>query len=295
MSVFGYFGSKKRLAVELCSDLPPHNAWVELFCGSAALTFAKKPAHIEIINDLDKEIVNLFEQLRVNEKELCRLVALTPYSREELTRAREPKPECCNVERARRFLVSAMMAINGVFGEERGGFSFSDSYARNGKEARVNRWYNLPERISNVVERLRSVRVENKNAIELLAEYLQRPATLIYMDPPYLAERTNGYNHDQNNPEFHRQLLTLANRAHCMIFISGYENELYNQLLPATAGWKCKIIETNTRDSSGKDHARTEVVWMNKHFQKALKSKTLPLKLTKKEMKEKKLNPLRKN
>ena len=55
-TAFGYFGSKKRLAVELCDKLPPHNAWVELFCGSAALTFAKAPAPIEVINDLDKAL-----------------------------------------------------------------------------------------------------------------------------------------------------------------------------------------------------------------------------------------------
>src|SRR5688572_23801643 len=97
-TAFGYFGSKKRLAVELCSKLPPHNAWVEMFCGSAALTFAKAPAPIEVINDVDNEIVNFFEQLRTNEAELCRLVALTPYAREELKRARGSGPTTAPIE-----------------------------------------------------------------------------------------------------------------------------------------------------------------------------------------------------
>jgi DNA adenine methylase len=293
-TAFGYFGSKKRLAVELCDKLPPHNAWVELFCGSAALTFAKIPAPIEVINDLDKEVVNFFDQLRDHETELCRLIALTPYAREELHRARVPEPKPNNLERARRFLVSSMMAINGVFGEERGGFSFSDSYARDNREARVNRWYNLPERISKAAERLRSVRVENKDAKVLLEQYLDRPATLVYLDPPYLADRTNGYNHDENNPEFHRELLKLVNRAHCMIFISGYENDLYNELLTVEKGWSAKTIEATTRDSSGQIHKRTEVVWMNKYFRKAQADNEIQISLTKKEKKQKKINPLRK-
>src|SRR5689334_22972518 len=87
-TAFGYFGSKSRLALQLCNELPPHNAWVEVFCGSAALTLAKKPAPIEVINDLDHEIVNFFEQLRKNHEELCRLISLTPYSRAELAQAR---------------------------------------------------------------------------------------------------------------------------------------------------------------------------------------------------------------
>jgi DNA adenine methylase len=292
-TAFGYFGSKKRLAVELCSKLPPHHAWVEMFCGSAALTFAKAPAQIEVINDVDNEIVNFFEQLRNHEKELCRLVALTPYAREELKRARHPPANIGDLERARHFLVCSMMAVNGVFGAERGGFSYSDSYTRDGREARVNRWYNVPERIAQVAERLRGVRVENKDAKELFQQFLRRPATLIYLDPPYLGERTNGYTHDANDPAFHRELLKLANRAKCMVFISGYSNELYSQFLTREKGWQLRTIEATTRDSSGQDHKRTEVVWMNKYFRNAQQTNEIPISLTKKESKQKKVNPSR--
>jgi DNA adenine methylase len=39
-----------------------------------------------------------------------------------------------------------MMTVNGASGTDSSGFSFSDSYVRGGREARVNRWYQLPER-----------------------------------------------------------------------------------------------------------------------------------------------------
>jgi DNA adenine methylase len=291
---FGYFGSKHRLAIHLCANLPPHNAWVEAFCGSASLTLAKTPAPIEVINDLDKEIINLFRQLRKNHVNLCKMVELTPYSREELNIARTKGKKINDLERARRFLVSAMMAINGVFGKGPGGFSYSDSYSRHGKDARVNRWYNLSKRIFEVVERLRSVRIENKDARQLLKQYVDRPGTLVYLDPPYLADRTNGYNKDANNVEFHKELLDIANKAKCMIFISGYDNELYQKMLTKEKGWSTKKIKTSTRDSSGKIHKRTEVVWMNKYFRKAQKSKHIPIRLSEKERKSNKINPYRK-
>src|SRR6266481_1206452 len=82
-SPFGYFGSKQRLAVPIARMLPPHNAWVEAFCGSAAVTMAKKAAPIEIINDADSQIVNVFRQLREHPTKLIRLVELTPYARSE--------------------------------------------------------------------------------------------------------------------------------------------------------------------------------------------------------------------
>jgi DNA adenine methylase len=290
---FGYFGSKNKIALQICKNLPPHNCWVEAFCGSSAVTLSKSPAPIEVINDLDDEIVNLFKQLRKNHGELTRAISLTPYARQELTNARKKTKKINNLERARRFLVSAMMAVNGIFGEQKGGFSYSLSYARNFRDARVNRWYNLPERLKDVVERLRSIRIEKRNALNLLKDYLDKPATLIYFDPPYFAERTNGYNKEANNEKFHKSLLELANKAKCMIFISSYDNKLYRTMLTTKKGWSSKKIQTITKDVSGKSHKRTEVVWMNKHFKKAQKLNRVPIRLSSEEKKMNKINPSR--
>jgi DNA adenine methylase len=291
---FGYFGSKNKIALQICNDLPPHNCWVEAFCGSAALTLRKSPAPIEVINDIDNEIVNLFEQLRNNHEALCDSIELTPYAEQELNNARVHLEQLSNIERARRFLVQSMMAINGLFGEAKGGFSYSDSYSRNGHDARVNRWNNLPERLRLVVARLKKVRIENKDALKLLKKYKYRPATLIYLDPPYLGDRTNGYNKDANDENFHRELLKISDEANCMIFISGYENAIYNSILTADKGWDKKTIETSTKDSKGQSHNRTEVIWMNKHYINALKTGQVPIELTAKEKAQGKVNPERK-
>jgi len=290
---FGYFGSKNKIALQLCTHLPPHNCWVEVFCGSAALTLSKVKSQIEIINDIDNDIVNFFQQLRNNNKELLRLIQLTPYAEQELILARTKEGELSAVERARRFLVQSMMAINGVFGDERGGFSYSDSYSRNGHEARVNRWNSLPNRLDTVIKRLKSVRVENKDARKIVKRYLNRPATLLYLDPPYLGDRTNGYNIDANNEKFHTELLKLANKANCMIFISGYENDLYNSILTDELGWSTKKIETSTKGSNGTSYGRTEVLWMNRNFTEALENNYVPILLTDEEKKQKKVNPER--
>ncbi|MDD5362087.1 MAG: DNA adenine methylase [Ignavibacteria bacterium] len=290
---FGYFGSKNKIALQLCTNLPPHNCWVEAFCGSAALTLRKRPSSIEVINDIDSEIINFFNQLRNNEDKLLRSIELTPYAEQELINSRISVDNLSDLEKARRFLVQSMMAINGIFGEERGGFSYTDSYTRNNHDARVNRWNNLPDRLKLVVKRLKDVRIENKDARKLILRYINRPATLIYLDPPYFADRTNGYNNDANDECFHKELLVLINNAKCMIFISGYENELYSQYLSSKRGWERKEINTTTKDSKGVSHERTEVVWMNRHFVSALSSNEVPIQLTKKELLQKKVNPIR--
>ncbi|MHA7832562.1 MAG: DNA adenine methylase [Flagellimonas sp.] len=290
---FGYFGSKNKIALELCSHLPPHFCWVETFCGSSSITLAKKPAAIEIINDIDDEIINVFRQLRDNQEELYRAITLTPYARKELELARIQNENDSELERARKFLVQAMMAINGVFGVAKGGFSYSQSYSRDGKDARVNRWTKLPERLSKVVERLRCVRIENRDALELISMFQKRPATLMYLDPPYLGKRTMGYNKENNDIVYHEQMLKLCIKSKSMVLISGYESELYTELLTEKRGWLKRTINTSTKDATGKSHSREEVLWMNEHFVKASKSGKVPIQLTQKELISNKVNPER--
>ena len=290
---FGYYGAKGRLASRMVDELPPHNAWVEAFCGSAALTVAKRPAQIEVINDINGEVVNFFRQLRNNSSKLCRLLGLTPYAREELQLARSPGRKASDLERARRFFVSSMMAINGSFGEALGGFSFSNSYTRRDMEARVSRWKAMPRYLEVIADRLSQVRIENKDAIKLLGEFSDRPATLVYLDPPYLGKRERGYDHDDCSEEYHERLLVMASKARCMLFISGYENALYNDYLIPGKGWHKRGIVTATRGHNGKDYEREEIVWYNERYANAVKSGRVPVRLSVKERQHRKVNPRR--
>ena len=288
---FGYYGAKHRIAHRIVAILPPHYAWVEAFCGSAAITLAKPAAPIEVINDKNGEVVNLFEQLRNNRDSLCSAVTLTPYARTEFCEARKPVEGLSALERARRFLIIAMMTVNGTGSQC--GFSFSSSFVRGGKEARVNRWYNLPGRLADVAERLRHVRVENRDARELLEMFLNRPATLVYLDPPYFINRKHEYVTDANDQTFHEDLLRLCCKAKCMILLSGYDTTMYNEMLMSHSGWQRSVIETHTKDTTGKHHPRTEVLWQNKYFVKASETGKVPIRLTKAEKAENKVNPER--
>lgn len=290
---FGYYGAKQRLASKIVKGLPPHYAWVEAFCGSAAITLAKKPAPIEIINDLDDLIINFFEQLRTNHKALCEAIALTPYARAEYQKARISLGEGNSLEKARQFLVATMMTVNGTIGSSAAGFSYSSSYSRGGCEARVNRWYNLPDRLAQVAERLKNVRIEKKDARELLELFINRPATLVYLDPPYFVRRDHQYIIDAKDEQFHIELLKLCRKAKCMILLSGYESRLYNEMLSLKSGWTQSVIQTHIKDISGNCHSKTEVLWTNKQYNKANLTGRVPIRLSIQEKKNKKLNPPR--
>ena len=257
------------------------------------MTLAKKPAAIEVINDINGDIVNFYQQLRDHGDELLRKIRLTPYARAELELSRSSSNGISELERARRFFVTAMMAVNGSFGAAKGGFSVSSSYSRNGLEARVNRWNGMPDYLKSIVQRFKTMRIENKDAIILFKEFCDRPATLVYLDPPYLGDRVKGYDHDANSEDFHRRLLDVAMKAKCMVFISGYDSVLYNDRLTNQNGWSKEKLEAITKGNNGKCFERTEVIWCNRAYREAKASGQVPIKLTNKEEKNRKVNPVR--
>lgn len=80
-----YHGGKWRLAPWIISFFPDHRIYTEAYGGAASVLLRKKRSYAEVYNDLDGEIVNLFRVLRnpAQARELIRLVALTPFAREE--------------------------------------------------------------------------------------------------------------------------------------------------------------------------------------------------------------------
>ena len=68
--------------LNLISDIP-HGVYVEPFGGSASVLLQKAPVRVEVYNDLDSNLVNLFRMIREKPEDLIRALQLTPYSLEE--------------------------------------------------------------------------------------------------------------------------------------------------------------------------------------------------------------------
>ena len=78
-----------------------------------------------------------------------------------------------------------------------------------------------------------------------------------------------------------------------MVFISGYQNDLYDKQLTEQNGWTRQLLKATTKGNNGKSFDREEVVWFNPVYQKALASGHIPLHLTEKEKRNNKVNPER--
>lgn len=249
-TVLRYPGAKNRIANWICSYIPEHSVYLEPYAGSLAVLFNKSRSHIETVNDLNKDVVNFFRVLRDSPEELKQAIELTPFSRSEYEAAYEDTANL--IEQARRFSVRCWMGF-GCSNLYRNGFkSGQQSNSPNPAKA----WAGMPEILIQAAERLKGVQIENLPALELIKRY-DTPDVFIYADPPYLhgTRKNYLYKHEMEDAEHIRLLETLLKHPGKVI-LSGYDNELYNDLL---SGWRKESISTQAENGL----KRTETIWMN--------------------------------
>ena len=73
-----YYGGKFYLLPYLLKVVPKHHCYVEVFGGGGYLLLNKKRSKVEVYNDINGDVVNLFRVLRDNGDELIRRLKYTP-------------------------------------------------------------------------------------------------------------------------------------------------------------------------------------------------------------------------
>ncbi len=270
-----YFGSKGRLAPWIASLLPRHRTYVEPFCGSAAVLFAKPPSPTEVINDRDGDLVLLFRVLRDRGPELARALALTPYARAELRAASLEDPGLSDLERARRVFVRLNMSISRTLGRQRG---FAAAYNTNGAE-HARKFASLVDQLDAATGRLRRVIIEDRLALEVIAKYGAGNA-VIYCDPPYLdstrsaqaKRRGADYAIEYATEAEHRELARALHATPAAVLLSGYPSPLYAELYDQAGWWRVerKVDKPSSLTSGGRATHAIEAVWSNRPLHQQL-------------------------
>jgi len=255
-----YHGAKFRLAPWIMSFFPDHYTYCEPYGGAAGVLIQKPRSMSEVYNDLDGDIVNVFRvmQNESSSSRLIELLRLTPYARKEFELSYEPTDD--PIEQARRTLIRAHLGF-GSAGATKPSTGFRiDSARKYGTAAHL--WARYPDSIVNYVDRLADVVLENKPAIEVIDNH-DRVDTLFYVDPPYVTETRvvkdgRCYNHEMDD-EQHIELLEILKAVKGMVVLSGYETDIYNDML---SGWHKHT--TSARISAGRGtRIRIETVWVN--------------------------------
>jgi DNA adenine methylase len=258
---FGWYGGKFNHLNWLLPLLPDATHYCEPFGGSAAVLLNRKPSPVETYNDIDGEVVNFFRVLRDSQEELIRAIGLTPFSREELRiAAEEPIDNLSELERARRFFVRARQVRTGLAQTASvGRWAHCKLTSRAGMAGAVSRWLGSVEGLSEIVQRLLRVQIENSPAIDVIQRY-DSEETLFYCDPPYPHDSrgdANAYGYEMTDVQ-HQQLSEVLKSAKGKVALSGYHCDLLDKLYK---DWDC--VESYPKQCLSVKQPRTEVLWIN--------------------------------
>lgn len=162
---------------------PNHQCYVEPFAGAAALFFIKQPSAVEVLNDINGDLVNLYRVVKHHLEELYRQFKWALTSRQNWEWLKVTPPETLtDVQRAARFLYLQKLAFGGKVDSQSFGTATTS-------RPRFN-LLTLEQDLQEAHFRLLNTTVEHLSWEKVVAKY-DRPHTLFYCDPPYW--ETEGY------------------------------------------------------------------------------------------------------
>lgn len=190
--VVPWMGGKRRLAKHILPLIPAHECYVEPFCGAAAILFMKEPSRVEVINDANGELANLYRVIKHHLAEFVSQFRHALVSRQMFEWHKLERPETLtDIQRASRFFYLQKMAFGGrVHGQTFGTATTAPP--------RLN-LLRLEEDLSQAHLRLSRVFVEHLDWADCMTRY-DRAHTVFYLDPPY--HETAGYGGDFGRAEY---------------------------------------------------------------------------------------------
>lgn len=185
--VVKWVGGKRQLLDDIIPLLPQHfSTYVEPFVGGGALLFEIQPKKA-IVNDLNHELINLYNVIKDNPNELLLLLEEHELNNSEeyfyqiraLDRS-ESYNEISDIEKAARIIYLNKTCYNGLFRVNQSG-QFNSPYGK----------YKNPNIVNKPVVLAMANYFQNNNIKLLNGDYKLalkklRKGAFVYFDPPYM-------------------------------------------------------------------------------------------------------------
>lgn len=244
-----YYGGKSRISRHIVEAMPLHHTYIEPFCGGLHVFGRKgRPStrYIEVLNDLDEKIVNMYRHIR-DSPELLEQLRYTPYSRVELERAGKILAEQSDGVDAACAQVVALKMTRGY------PWGVSSLNRPSGNHDSAASYVRLVESLQIMADRLKAVTIESMDASDIMRRY-DEPGALFYLDPPYPGTGQQKYRH-KYDIEAYKTLCAQIESAEGSVVLSCYEQGC------EPAHWVRHRVKTR-RIISGQPEPRMETIFV---------------------------------
>ncbi|MFT9495652.1 DNA adenine methylase [Anaerosolibacter sp.] len=108
---------KSKLRKQILTMITEHTCYIEAFFGAGGVLFGKDPSKVEVINDVDQELMNLFKMIKHHPKQIERLLQFEVSGRDQYYEHKNAQINALTeIERAVRFIyvISQCFASKGI-------------------------------------------------------------------------------------------------------------------------------------------------------------------------------------
>lgn len=229
-SFIPWIGGKRLLRKTIIGMFPEEfDRYIEVFGGAGWVLFAKdKHADLEVYNDAEGELVNLFRCIKYHSGEVQKELDSVLNAREffEDFKQQLNTRGLTDIQRAARYF----MLIKTSYGADKRTFGCIKKNLMNSIEY-----------LTDIKQRLNNVVIENKDFANLIKVY-DRPKALFYLDPPY--HGTEKYYNTGFNNEDHERLKECLKSIKGKFILSYNDDEYIRELYK-----EFKITEVDRRNS----------------------------------------------
>ena len=227
--------------------IPPHRVYVEMFCGGAAVFFAKRPAEVEVINDTSDNLITFYRMLKTRPDELNLMIQGTLHAESDHRKAKyiwkNPK-EYDDMARAWALWVRVTMAYGSI---EHGGYAVNA-----GKAPKKTSDYK--NRVLRAIPRIEGAFIQSRDAVSLSLSY-DTEESFYYVDPPYFNSDCGDYGgYSQGDFE---NLLEYLSKLKGKFLLSSYPSEPLAKAVEKY-GWKYKEIKQTLAVDGRRKEKRTK-------------------------------------
>lgn len=247
-----YYGGKQTLLKHILPLIPPHKLYTESFCGGCAVLFAKRQADCEVINDINKNLINFYTEAKTNYCELKKVIDSTLHSRDQ---HRHAVYVCSNPTYFTRSewawatwtlgKMSFASMQDGSFGYDRSGTTALK--IANAKE----------DFTEQLCRRLESVTIESEDALSVIARY-DCPDAFHFVDPPYINSDCGHYEGTFDAADMER-LLKLLTQVKGKFMLTMFPLDMIETYAQEN-GWTIHRIERTI--SASRDSRRRQEEWI---------------------------------
>lgn len=206
-SPFRYAGGKFYARKLILAHIPRHTAYIEPFAGGGSIFFAKPKVDFNQLNDIDGELVNVYQTIRDNSDELIYLLKKRPETESRIPNDftqtaiyGDPLPATKelhgffknifepenNLEKAFRWFYLNRTSYSGIMNTQNMYWGYGDKFSMQPK--------NWAQNINRTSQKLQAVEITNLDFEEVINN--APDGALLFIDPPYFnADQDKFYQH----------------------------------------------------------------------------------------------------